>query len=138
MTSRNILITEPDHRRLHALLTDARSNDPLNRENFDALAAELERATIVPQRETAPDVITMNSTAVLLDVEDGEEEEWTLVYPEDADVDRNRISVLAPIGMAMLGFRVGDSFEWKTPGGIRKLQVKSIVYQPEAAGDFDR
>jgi regulator of nucleoside diphosphate kinase len=138
MTSRTILINEFDHRRLQALLDRAPTNDPLNQDNLAALATELDRATVVPQRDTAPDVITMNSTAVLVDVEDGEEEEWTLVFPEDADVDRNRISVLAPIGMAMLGFRVGDTFEWKTPGGFRKLRVKSILYQPESSGDFNR
>lgn len=138
MTSRGILINEFDHRRLQGLIARARTSDPMNQDNLDALAAELDRATIVPQRETSPDVITMNSTAVLVDVEDGEEEEWTLVFPEDAYVDRNRISVLAPIGMAMLGFRVGDTFEWTTPGGVRKLQVRRILYQPEAAGDFDR
>jgi regulator of nucleoside diphosphate kinase len=138
MTSRTILINEFDHRRLQGLIERARSNDPMNQENLAALAAELDRATIVPQNETGPDVITMNSTAVLVDVEDGEEEEWTLVFPEDADIDRNRISVLAPIGIAMLGYRVGDTFEWNTPGGIRKLQVKSILYQPESSGDFNR
>jgi regulator of nucleoside diphosphate kinase len=110
----------------------------MNQQNLDALAAELDRATVIPPREATPDVITMNSTAVLLDDETGEEEEWTLVFPEEADVDRNRISVLAPIGTAMLGFRVGDTFEWKTPGGVRRLRVKSVLYQPEAAGDFER
>jgi regulator of nucleoside diphosphate kinase len=138
MTSRTILINEFDHRRLQGLIERARTNDPMNQENLAALAAELDRATIVPQHETGPDVITMNSTAVLVDVEDGEEEEWTLVFPEDADIDRNRISVLAPIGIAMLGYRVGDTFEWTTPGGVRKLRVKSILYQPESSGDFNR
>jgi regulator of nucleoside diphosphate kinase len=138
MTHRPILITEHDHSRLHALLERARSNDPMNQQNVTALAAELDRATVIPPREATPDVITMNSTAVLLDDETGEEEEWTLVFPEEADADRNRISVLAPIGTAMLGFRVGDTFEWKTPGGVRRLRVKSVLYQPEAAGDFER
>jgi regulator of nucleoside diphosphate kinase len=137
MNPRTIHINEFDHRRLQVLIESARTKDPMNQESFAALAAELERATIVPQHETGADVITMNSTAVLVDVEDGEEEEWTLVFPENADVDRNRISVLAPIGIAMLGYRVGDTFEWTTPGGVRKLRVKSILYQPESAGDFN-
>jgi regulator of nucleoside diphosphate kinase len=67
----------------------------------------------------------MNSTAVLVDVEDGEEEEWTLVFPENADVDRNRISVLAPIGIAMLGYVSVTRSNGPTPGGVRKLRVKS-------------
>lgn len=138
MIPRTIYINEFDHRRLQGLIERARTKDPMNQENLAALAAELDRATIVPQHQTGSDVITMNSTAVLVDVEDGEEEEWTLVFPENADVDHRRISVLAPIGIAMLGYRVGDTFEWTTPGGVRKLRVKSILYQPESAGDFNR
>jgi regulator of nucleoside diphosphate kinase len=61
---------------------------------------------------------------------------WTLVFPEDADIDQNRISVLAPIGTAMLGYSVGDTIEWPVPEGLRRIQVKEILYQPEAAGDY--
>lgn len=62
--------------------------------------------------------------------------DYTLVFPEDADPGKGRISVLAPIGTGMLGCRVGDTFEWDTPSGKRVIHVKRIIYQPEAAGDF--
>jgi len=81
-------------------------------------------------------VITMNSQALLLDVEENEEMLYTLVFPEDADPVEGKISVLAPIGTAMLGYREGDEFEWETPGGRRKIRVQKIVFQPEASGDF--
>jgi len=84
-----------------------------------------------------PDVITMNSRVRLYDLDADEELIFTLVFPEDADPAENKISVLAPIGMAMLGYRVGDTFEWEVPAGISRLRVLEILYQPEAAGDYD-
>jgi regulator of nucleoside diphosphate kinase len=60
----------------------------------------------------------------------------TLVFPDDADIDQNRISVLAPIGTAMLGYSVGDAFEWQVPAGLTRFKVKEILYQPEASGDY--
>jgi regulator of nucleoside diphosphate kinase len=61
---------------------------------------------------------------------------YTLVFPEDADHTHNKISILAPIGTAMLGYRVGDIFEWKVPDGVSKMKIKEILYQPESSGDY--
>ena len=80
------------------------------------------------------DVITLNSTARLVDQETNEEMVYTLVFPEAADIAQGKISVLAPIGTAMLGYKTGDTFEWDTPGGKRTLRVQEILYQPEASG----
>jgi regulator of nucleoside diphosphate kinase len=80
-------------------------------------------------------VITLNSTARLVDQQTSEEMVYTLVFPEDADLSRGKISVLAPIGTAMLGYKAGDIFQWDTPGGKRSILVKEILYQPEAYGD---
>ncbi len=78
----------------------------------------------------------MHSRVVLLDLATKKSETYTLVYPEEADLGQGRISILAPIGTAMLGNRIDDIFEWAVPAGKRKLKVKRILYQPEAAGDF--
>lgn len=78
----------------------------------------------------------MRSSATLLDIETGEELDYTLVFPEDADPSKGKISILAPIGTGILGCRVGDTFEWDTPSGKRMLDVKRIICQPEAAGDY--
>jgi regulator of nucleoside diphosphate kinase len=83
------------------------------------------------------DVITMNSTARFA-LNDGSEREITLVYPRDADAGTGKVSVLAPVGSALLGLRVGDSIRWPAPGGDIDLRVLSIRYQPEAAGDLHR
>jgi regulator of nucleoside diphosphate kinase len=79
----------------------------------------------------------MNSTVRLIDLETGEPETYTLVYPENAEPAAGKISILAPVGTAMLGYAVGDVFEWEVPAGMRRLKVDAILYQPEAAGDFD-
>ncbi len=136
MSNKPIQITEFDLRRLQQLLEEASHTNFRGREDLANLNAELARAEIVAPDEVSRYVITMNSTVVLLDLETGEEETYTLVFPEAADIAGGKISVLAPIGTGMLGYEVGDLFEWVVPAGTRRLQVKEILYQPEAAGDF--
>jgi regulator of nucleoside diphosphate kinase len=110
----------------------------MDRDDVSGLVGELQRAVVVPASEIPPDVITMNSRARLLDLDQLTTLELTVVYPEDADFAEGRISVVAPIGAAMLGYRVGDEIEWVVPSGPRRLRVEAILYQPEAAGDFSR
>ena len=86
-----------------------------------------------------PDAITMNSTARFRDESSGEERELTLVYPRDADGSPDKVSILAPVGSALLGLRAGQTIDWPLPGGrSTRLQVLEIRYQPEAAGEFHR
>ena len=99
-----------------------------------ALDAELQRAKAVPSGKVPSDVITMNSKAIL-SFDDGEDEEYTLVYPDEANLAENKLSVLSPVGTAILGYRAGDVVNWKVPEGSVTIRVKSVVYQPEAAGD---
>ena len=80
----------------------------------------------------------MNSRADIVDLDSGETVTFTLVFPADANADEGRISVLAPIGAGMLGYRVGDEFEWQVPQGMRRMKVTKVHYQPEAAGVFGR
>lgn len=101
-----------------------------------ALAAELGRANVVEPENMPADVVTMNSRVTCIDDVGGETHRLTLVYPRDADVDRHRVSVLAPVGTALLGLSVGQSIDWNAPGGRSlRLRVTAIDYQPEAAGD---
>lgn len=136
MQDRTIFITEYDLERLHDLIEEARRIDRRGNEYLDSLDAELARGTVVTPAEVPSDVITMNSTIHLEDLDTHEEMVYTLVFPHEADITQGKISVLAPIGTAMLGYRVGDSFTWQVPDGVRRLQVKAVLYQPEAAGDF--
>ncbi|MDX9736182.1 MAG: nucleoside diphosphate kinase regulator [Thermoanaerobaculia bacterium] len=136
MSDRNIYVTSDDRKRLQALLS--RPTDTMDRDDVSGLVAEVQRAVVVPASEIPPDVITMNSRARLLDLDQLTTLDYTVVFPEDADFAAGRISVVAPIGAAMLGYRVGDEIEWVVPSGPRRLRVEAILYQPEAAGDFSR
>jgi regulator of nucleoside diphosphate kinase len=101
------------------------------------LERELERANVVKPQEISPHVVTMNSRVEVLDVDTGERRCLTLVFPAEAGIEAGRISVLAPLGTALLGSREGSSVTWTTPRGPRRLRVERVLYQPEAAGRFD-
>jgi regulator of nucleoside diphosphate kinase len=133
-----IYITSQDKQRLEDLLMEVEASDPRKHGDLKALTEELHRAVIMEPKDVPGDVITMNSRAEIRDLESGETDAFTLVFPSEANIDEEKISILAPIGAGMLGYRVGDKFEWKVPEGIRRMKVTRIHYQPEAAGDFDR
>ena len=132
MKKPTIIITEADHAKLSRML-DVDPRSPRERDEMRALEEELNRAEIVTPDDVPPDVITMNSRAELLDLDTGERMEFTVVFPGDASIDEGRISVLAPVGTGMLGYRVGDVFEWPAPYGMRRLKVTEVHFQPEAA-----
>lgn len=138
MSGKPIQITQFDLERLQKLLLDARATDYRKSEYLEKLQAEISRAVVVQPKDIPSDVVTMNSTVSIEDLDTKEEEVYTLVFPEDADVPQGKVSILAPIGTAMLGYEVGDTFEWDVPAGKRRLLIKKILYQPEASGDFDR
>jgi regulator of nucleoside diphosphate kinase len=104
-----------------------------------ALGRELERATVLPPERMPADVVTMNSTVHCVDEISGEHHRVTLAYPRDADVAAQRVSVLAPVGSALLGLSVGSVIDWQAPGGRElRVRVEAISYQPESAGDLNR
>lgn len=137
MNEKTIQITEFDLERLRKLLLDAQATEYRKSEYLEKLKRELDRAQIVEPHAVPPTVVTMNSTVELLDLDTRETETYTLVFPENADLAQGRVSVLAPIGTAILGYAVGDTFEWDVPAGKRRLRVERILFQPEAAGNFD-
>jgi regulator of nucleoside diphosphate kinase len=127
-----IIINAADHEKLSCAIAALGRLSERGHAEASALGAELARAEVVAPENTPPDVITMNSRAEMLDLNSGERMELTVVFPRDADVEHGKISVLAPLGTAMLGQRVGDEFEWPVPYGWRRLKVLSLVFQPEA------
>ena len=133
----SIYITSQDKQRLEELLAEVSVSDPRQHGDLKLLEEELRRAVIVEPKEIPGDVITMNSRAEMRDLESGEIVAFTLVFPSEANIDKEKISVLAPIGAGMLGYRVGDEFEWNVPDGVRHMKVTKVHYQPEAAGNFD-
>ncbi len=134
--SRTIYMTSYDKDRLRTLLDRVKDEKKHLRADLSDLEAELARAKMVKPESVPGDVITMNSQVRLLDRDTGEELMYTLVFPEEANIGQGKISIFAPVGTAMLGHRVGDTFEWDVPDGVATFEVKAIVYQPEAAGDY--
>lgn len=101
---------------------------------FEKLENELVRANVVPREKIPADVVTMNSRVIFENETTHERREITLVYPESADIDTGRISVLVPIGTALLGLRVGQSIDWELPSGEnQRYRIVEVPYQPEAA-----
>jgi regulator of nucleoside diphosphate kinase len=90
------------------------------------LESELERAIVVAREAVPAQVVAMDSAVSVLDLASGQRREYTLVYPADADPAAGRISVLAPLGTALLGYRQGDELEWLMPGGLRRLRIESV------------
>lgn len=128
-----IQVTTADHDRLQTLIeTSADSRDAAAAE---ALADELDRAELVPAERIAGTVVTMHSRVVFEDQQTGATREVSLVYPHEAAAEEGRISVLAPIGSALLGLSIGQTIDWPVPRGeMKRLKIVKIVYQPEEAG----
>ena len=136
MNNNAICITNLDMDRLQRLLDDP---DLMRQKPYlQELEHEIDRAVVVEPSEIASDTITMNSTVQLIDLSTDEEMVVSLVYPEDANIAEGKISVLAPVGTAILGCRQGEIVEWEVPDGLRSLRVARILYQPEAEGEYHR
>jgi regulator of nucleoside diphosphate kinase len=135
VAERRIVITEAVYDRLRHLV-----ESPLYRSTHAvllmALKAELDRGEVVAADGIPKGVVTMHTRVRVLDLDDDERETYTLVYPEEADINAGKLSVLAPLGTALLGTRAGDIVEFDAPAGTRHLKVERVLYQPEAAGEF--
>jgi regulator of nucleoside diphosphate kinase len=126
---RQIFITMADAEQLKTMMDEIKYHGYRYSDYLYDLTRELERAVIVEPGQVSPDLVTMHSRVALVDLDTSEEMLLTLVYPDEADVSSGKISVLAPIGTAMLGYHVGDTFSWKTPGGERRLRVARVENQ---------
>ena len=132
-----IYITTSDYHRLSGLIEMSRErNGEADREYLDQLEEELAQAEVVNPEDIPQDVITMRSKVRLKDLKSGQTVMYSLVFPSEANSNEGQISVLAPIGTALLGNRSGDVVESRVPSGLRRLRVKEILYQPEAAGNY--
>lgn len=135
--NKKIYITESDMEKLQDFLIAPTTAGGRDKDYLRELAEELNRGEVVPSKNIPSDVITMNSRVRLIDLDLGEESVLTLVFPDKADAQQNKISILAPIGTALIGFRVGDIITWKVPKGVRRLRVEEVLYQPEASGHYE-
>jgi regulator of nucleoside diphosphate kinase len=138
MREGEIVVTEFDENRLRNLVDGVWRWNARDRTHVDHLESELDRAQVVPPADVPADVVTMNSEIAVRDVDSNEEMTFAVVFPSEANVKRQKISILAPIGTAVLGYRVGDTIEWNVPGRTRRLRIERVLFQPEAARQFNR
>ena len=120
-----LYISRDDHTRLRLLLQAAlrRGSTPA----LERLRGELDRALVIDPAAIPPDGVTMGSRVRFEDLETNEIEEYTLVFPDQADIAAGRLSILAPIGTALIGARAGEIVDWPTPGGVRRLKLHQVA-----------
>lgn len=136
MTGEKLYITKQDYERLCVYISAASAGGAGLRE-LREFAEELSGRKVVDQLEVGAAVVTMCSRVLVMDIHTKESTTVTLVYPEDADLNVGKLSVLTPMGTAMLGRSVGDVFEWCSPARLRRLLIREVCYQPEAAGNYN-
>jgi regulator of nucleoside diphosphate kinase len=130
-----IFLTDKDYQQLYKMVQEQHhTSRPYE---VDALGKELKRARIMPSREIPPDVITMNSIVQIKEIQSADDIRFRIVYPHDANLSKKMVSVLAPVGTAIIGCQVGDEIAWKVLDETHSYKVEKILYQPEAAGDFN-
>lgn len=134
---KKILITKQDYTRIHKAIADAKAAGRIKKDEADKLLAELHHAQIVPPAEIPTDVVTMNSIVKIHFANNKNVVQFQLVYPEQANIKENKISIFSAVAAALIGYRVGDEIDWVIPSGVTKIVIDEIIYQPEAAGDFE-
>ena len=132
-----ITLSTLDYQRIYKSINEAEDANDISENEAQALSAELEQAKIVEPEEMPHNVVTMNSKVKITFVNTGKQIELKIVYPQDADINQNLISIFSPIAAALIGYKEGETIDWIVPSGPTRLKVDEIVYQPEAAGEYD-
>lgn len=130
----HITLSSLDLDRIEALLEKPGTEFP----GRDALQTELDRADVLDPKSMPATVVTMNSTVRFTLLESGKTNTLTLVYPKEMDGSPDKVSIFAPVGIALLGLSVGDEFEMPSPTGKVTVRVDEIAFQPESAGELHR
>ena len=136
MKAKDIYITKHDLQRLRKLLNDISKEVYGKESSIQELTNEMNRAHVVSPKEIPENVITMNSRVFLREVESGKDMKLWLVFPDKVDAVKNPVSILSPLGTAMIGYKIGVVFSWESPDGLKQMEVLDILYQPERVGNF--
>lgn len=131
-----IKITNADYEKLYNVIQLAKNTKTSEIKELDTLGNEIKRAEKVDPHKIAPDFITMNSEIEIIDLETKKTMTIKLVYPQDADIKQGKVSVLSPLGSALIGYKLGDSISFEVPKGKKVVKVSKILFQPEANGVF--
>lgn len=132
-----IILNRIDYARIKKSISDAKQFKSISNAEAEKLINELDSATIVEPEAIPSNVVTMNSIVKIRFVNTDKEVQFQIVYPHQANVKENKISIFSPIATALIGYKVKDEIEWIVPAGLTKLRIEKIIYQPEASGDYD-
>ncbi len=133
----NIIINRLDYARIKKCISDAKQFKSLSGVEAENLVNELNSAKIVEPEAIPANVVTMNSIVKLSFLNNNKHVQFQIVYPDQANLKENKISIFSPIATALIGYKVADEIEWVVPAGLTKMKIEELVYQPEAAGEFD-
>jgi len=129
-------ISNLDYQRLINLLQKIKTTMKDDLHNIETLEAEIEKAKRIEPRKMKTNVVTINSDVEVTDEDTGRLMKFKLVYPDEADFKTGKLSVLSPLGCALIGYSEGDVVEFRVPAGSKKVKIGKILYQPEAEGEF--
>lgn len=131
-----IIINKLDFERIQKCMAEAKQKKAINAVEAEKLSNELKKAKLVNPHKITSNIVTMNSV-VRIRFGNNKEAEFKIVYPFQANIRENKISIFSPIATALIGYKIGDKIEWTIPSGKTTIEIIDILYQPEAAGDFD-
>ena len=134
---KHVIITKQDFNKIHRSITEAKARNGIKKDEAEKLLAELKSAKIVEQEEVEEDVVTMNSIVKIHFQNNKTNMQFQLVYPAEANIKEHKISIFSSVASALIGYRVGDEIDWLIPSGMTKIVIDEIIYQPEAAGNFE-
>lgn len=134
---RTITLNSLDLSRIQGCIKEAMQVNSISKIEAAALIKELNSATIVKPEQIPSNVVTMNSIVRISFLNANKTIEFQIVYPNQANVKNNKISIFSPIATALIGYKIGDEIDWIVPAGVTKIRIENIVYQPEAAGHYN-
>lgn len=132
-----LIVNRLDYARIRKCIGDAKQFKSITNVEAERLMKELDSARILEPENIPSNVVTMNSIVKLSFVNTNKQVQFQIVYPDKANIKENKISIFSPIATALIGYKINDEIDWIVPAGLTKLRIDEIIYQPEAAGDFD-
>ena len=132
-----IIIKRLDYARIKICINDAKQFKSITSIEADNLLKELDSAKIMEPESIPSNVVTMNSIAKITFLSNDKQVQFQIVYPDKANLKENKISIFSPIATSLIGYKVNDEIEWIVPGGLTKIRIDEIIYQPEATGDYE-
>lgn len=133
---KKIIINRLDYARIKKCISDAKQFNSISNAEAEKLINELDSAKIVEPEAIPSNVVTMNSIVKLSFLNNNKQVQFQIVYPDQANLKENKISIFSPIATALIGYKVSDEIEWVIPTGLTNIRIEEIIYQPEAAGDY--